>query len=767
MSYDSEKKRFGREHIYVVELELDYCDNTFGVAPCTAVGSGDSKCYNTLQSCQDIPNFVTTTKVLRFCTDRAPHPIGINAIPCIESINISPSEIDIGGGLGVRASVSIKFRDFPHSDLDIDKYVDERTYIASDRGTFWTKLRARNPNYQSRPIRVLSGYLVNGVFDVANFQTRYYIVERMDVGGGSASITGKDPLKLASSDRAQVPKPSKGQLSANITSGATSLTLTPAGVGNSEYPASGYVAIKKEVMAFTRSGDVLTLTRAQYNTTATAHTANDTVQLCYRKNAQVNVIVKDLLENYAEIDTAFIPATSWQTEVDTWLTGLLDGIITKPMDVNKVLIELSEAMPHYLWWDERVQKIQLTALQPPPPSADVLDMSENLIANSVNVNDEKDKRISTVFVNFGQINPMEKIDEPGNYQQTYARVDTDSINKYGFNLYKVIYSRWISNSNKAAALQLAAKIGRRFSNIPRSITFELDAKDSDVWIGQSRSINHRDITDFSGMPVNTVFQITSAAEDKNYKYKGLEYVYGGELPEDEGGGDPTVDLIILGADQENINLRTIYESLFGSPTGSTKAKFIIETGVVIGSADVGLVALATGTWSLGATVTVVNKGYIVGRGGFGGSAANGQAAGDAINMTYHLTIDNQGIIGGGGGGGGGAFSTALGQTAIAGGGGGAGDGAGVAGLTYFSGDGGAGGSQDGGRGTLLNGGRGGNATGPSIYSEGGKGGDLGAAGQNGVAGNTTYTGGAAGRAIVKNGKVLTYINSGDIRGAVV
>lgn len=772
MSYDSEKTKFGREHIYIVELELDYCNNTFGVAPCTAVGSGDSKCYNTLQSCQDIPNFVKTTKVFRFCESRSPHPLNLDAIPSIESINISPAEIDIGGGLGVRASVTVRFRDHPHSDIGVDKYVTERTFIASERGTFWTKLRARNPNYQARPMRVISGYLVNGVYDAANFQTRYYIIDRLDVSGGKAVVSGKDPLKLTSSDRAQVPKPSNGQLSANLTAVATTCTLIPAGIGNAEYPASGFVAIKKEVMSFTRSGDVLTLTRAQYNTTAAAAVTNDTVQLCYQKNDQVNKIVKDILENYADISPSFIPSVAWQTEVDTWLSGLLDGIITKPMDANKVLIELSEAMPHYLWWDERNQLIQLTALQPPPTGADVLDMDENLVADSVSVSDEKDKRISTVFVNFGQFNPMEKLDEPGNYQQTYARVDVDSISKYGSNMIKTIYSRWISNTNKAAALQLAAKIGRRFANIPRSIQFALDQKDSSVWVGQSRSINHRDIVDFSGQPLDTVFQITSAHEDSTYKYKGLEYVYGSELPEDEGGGDPTVDLIILGSNLRNINLRTIYDSLFPTPTGTTKAKFIVDVGVVIGSTSISTDSLDTGSWPAGALVTLVNKGYVVGKGGNGSNgntSSAGEAGGDGINLSYALTLDNQGIIGGGGGGGGnGASEDGSGGFVYAGGGGGAGDQTGIGGSSAHKG-GHPGNFVNASNGTLTNGGAGATQEDSldDLNAYGGNGGNLGIAGVVGVGDTSTTAGGAAGRAIVKNGFTLTYINSGDIRGAVV
>ena len=128
---------------------------------------------------------------------------------------------------------------------------------------------------------------------------------------------------------------------------------------------------------------------------------------------------------------------------------------------------------------------------------------------------------------------------------------------------------------------MAALIGRRFSDIPREIGFSLDAKDSDVWIGQSRAINYRDIVDFTGVPVDTIFQIMSAKESKNYNYKALEYTYGEQLPEDEGGSDPDVDLIIFGSNQRNINLRTVFDSLFPAPDASTKAKFVVQKSVLI------------------------------------------------------------------------------------------------------------------------------------------------------------------------------------------
>ena len=761
MAYDNEKIKFGKEHIYIVEMDLEYCGNFFGFSPCTATGSGDSKCYNVRNTCQDLPNFASSVKTYRFCESRSAHPIGLIAIPSLNNVSISPAKIDLGGGLGTRASVNLSFIDHPASDIGVDKYLADRTYIASERGSFWTKLRARNPNYQFKNLRVKSGYLVDGAYVAANFTTRYYIIESMNVSGGKASIIAKDPLKLASSKKALAPKASTGLLKFSLTAIETELTLIPLGIGNLEYPTSGFISIKSEVMSFTRSGDVMTaLSRGAKNSTASTHAINDTVQLCLeysgQTRGQLDFIVKDLLTTYANIDTAFIDDGLWDAEVSAYLSGLLDGIITKPYDVFKLLKELAESMPHYLWWNEITQKIELTALKQPPITANVLNMDNNIIAGSFSTKDKQELRASTIFVNFGMFDPTAKLDEPNNYQQSYVRVDTDSISKYGSSEIKVVNSRWISNTNKAAALQLAALYGRRFSDVPREVKFSLDAKDSDVWVGQTKAINHIDIVDDSGAAVNTNFQIMSAKENKTFDYTALEFTYGQELPEDEGGGDPSVERVLISTDSYNVNLRTLFNALYPTVDATTKALFIFEGGNKVGSQTASGLAVNTGTWPAGATVTLqLNEGsYIVGKGG-----DESQAGGTALSMAHPITLVNNGTIGGGGGGGG----YATGSNYRSGGGGGAGYDIGIKGTTQSAG----GSATYGENGTLESGGAGGSivTTGSEPqFSTGGDGGDLGDAGQNAFGDATNTNGGAAGAAIEQNGNTLTITTLGDIRG---
>ncbi|WP_373084664.1 hypothetical protein, partial [Zhongshania sp.] len=217
------------------------------------------------------------------------------------------------------------FEDHPNTDRFVDVYADERIsgaaradgigYDPLERGFFWSKWRARTGGYYlGRAIRALQG-VVDPV-DLSQLTTRNYVIESVEGPdrNGMFKITGKDPLKLADNDRAQAPIASQGEIgnTGGISDTDTSITLEPAGIGDSEYPASGKVAVGREIMSFTRSSDTLTVTRAQNNTEASAHDEGDAVQLVLEySGANVDTIVYDLLVNYAGVDASFIDTNQW------------------------------------------------------------------------------------------------------------------------------------------------------------------------------------------------------------------------------------------------------------------------------------------------------------------------------------------------------------------------------------------------------------------------------------------------------------------------
>ena len=219
-----------------------------------------NKCFNTLATTQDRPNFTNVPVTLRFAVPTDYLPDDIEAIPSIRSAEISPGTVSLGENLGERATLTVSFEDHRWSDTGpgFDKYLDERAYDPFKQGTFWGKFRARQPFLRGRPIRLIRGFLGQTLTEM---ETRHYLIESFDgpsPNGGVYKIVGKDVLKLADGDRSKAPRLSNGFLVAAITDVDTSATLSPSGIGNIEYPTSGVAAIGgKEIVEFTRSGGCL------------------------------------------------------------------------------------------------------------------------------------------------------------------------------------------------------------------------------------------------------------------------------------------------------------------------------------------------------------------------------------------------------------------------------------------------------------------------------------------------------------------------------
>ena len=232
-------------------------------------------------------------------------------------------------------------------------------------------------------------------------------------------------------------------------------------------------------------------------------------------------------------------------------------------------------------------------------------------------------------------------------------------------------------------------------------------------------------------------------------------------------GYSDVIALTISADAADYNVHTAA----GSPASAVDVSLTINPGIVVYQ-NAGSAALRTGTFAAGSKVTIVNRGYIVGKGGNGGAGgatgtyagSNGSAGGDAIWCESQvLVIDNSsGFIGGGGGGGGGG----EGFRGIDNGGGGGGGGRG-----RVSSSGGAGGSPNGSAGdggSFAGGGAGG--AGGNLGLGGGDGGDWGSQGEaGGYDGLAPSSGGAPGKAVYRTGGVLHWLGGYDssrVQGAV-
>lgn len=677
----------GRQPFSYVELDMDFCANVFGTAPCTATGSGDAKCFNTFISCLDTPNFNNTVKTYRFCaTSSGKVPVGLDAIPCLVGINITPAVIDAGKGLGLRAQCEITLRDFPHSDIRIDPYVDGRTYIPINQGSFFGKFKARNPYYNGRVMRVYSGYLEDdGSFDISNFEKRTYFLDGFDGidANGIVKITAKDILKLAGDDRSVCPKPSVGKINADITNSATTATLTPTGVGALDYPASGYIRIGSEVCSFTRSSDVLTIVRGLKGTAATTHKRGDTVQLCKDIVGQtVQDIVYDLLVNYCGVDSGYINMADWNAEQTAYLTRLYSALITAPVGVSKLLTELCEQVGILLFWDEINEELILKSVRPNSVSETVTDLTADyhLLADSLKLKDLNDDRVNEVWVYYGLIDFTKNLEEESNYKLLYvgANVSDQSTNKNRDVRIKKIFSRWITETASRAAVELAQKYLERYALAPVEANFNLDAKDGSLALADFVRINSRQYQDFYGQNLDLLLQIVKRKEvlvGTTWAFTARQFAFSSNTNPDR--------IVDIAVDTWDLDLKAAHDDIYSPASAGDIVIVTIKAGVLVSASDTSLYALTNpSTWAAGVIVRlVIEPGAIVaGRGGDGGrggyaytvwSEANeytiiyyddgedGEKGGSALHAQYPLSIENNGsiFVGGGGGGGSGGLIT--------------------------------------------------------------------------------------------------------------
>lgn len=518
-----------REPVQIVEIDVDYCSLNYGDAPCTAAlgSTGTRKCFNMYRHCQDQENFARSVLTLRFAQPRINMPKDQVYFPVLESASPRSASVNIGGAdprlaaLGKRATVTARLKDFPYHDRLLDKYQAERVsgaaqtdevgYNPATRSTFFRKLKSRWPFYAGRPMRVISGYIDDGI--LADTQTRHFIITNMSLDDrGNVTITGKDVLDLADNDKAKCPRESSGVLGVDITEAATSLTLAPEGIGDSEYPTSGKIVIGSEIMDFTRSGDVLTLTtRAAAGTTRSSHSAGDSVQVCFEVDAaRIDTTIADLLTTYAGIDPSFIPTSTWQAEIDRWASSLvLDAIIPKPEGVAKLVGELA-VLGVSIWWDDVNQLIGLKMTRPPDGDT-VYTLTDDNAIISASVEDRDEDRLTRVAYYTRMIDPTDGDDDEDNFslRQVFIDVGAESDNEYDGSKSREIFCRWLNDGNTADVRIAARRLLQRMSDAPQYFIMDLDAKDRAIGLTDVLLVTSDVFTDETGRAVETPMQVVA------------------------------------------------------------------------------------------------------------------------------------------------------------------------------------------------------------------------------------------------------------------
>jgi len=531
MTFNTERSAIGHEPLDRIAVDADSCANDYSVAPCTASGPAGSECYNTIDTCQDVINYVKTTKTYRFCSKHRAI-VGETDIPAIQKVTLSPG-IAEPGEIGVRSTLTITIADFPHNDRNVDPYVDTRSYDPLEQGTFWGRWIARNPYYVGRELRHERGYYTDP-FDSANFQTRTFVIENISgPDRGFIKIKCKDRLKLADDARVQIPPASTGLLSADINDSVTAFSVQ-AGQG-ADYAASGTLRIGDEEMTFTRSTDAFTVVRAVNGTPASEHDQDDLVQEAKVWTA-INVVdaLHEILVDFVGIDETKIPYDAgltiptgtddeWDDEKVNWLSiNNLTRTVSEPTGAQTLISELLTQNGLTLWHDMVSDEIKLKATVPPLGNVPIITYSEDLdlIQNETRITREEKRRISEVWVYHGKINNTES-DRPSNFR--YLNISSDSQkagdDQYGEVRRKVIFGSWVPSN--ALASQVAGRLVARYAKTPHIVNFKLHPRNGDLNIGDLCLIDSAEIQTAAGENNQELVQVISRTDGDEYAYKAL------------------------------------------------------------------------------------------------------------------------------------------------------------------------------------------------------------------------------------------------------
>lgn len=585
-----------RTAIQYIEIDLPVCSLIYGTAPCTAAlgVTGDARCFNTLATCQAVGAYAESIVTLRFCDAIAGRDMSIVATPTLRDVSFSPGRIAPGEDLGARSTLVVTFRDGPHSDAGpgLDPYQQTRGYDPYPRGTFWGRMRARQPYLTDRPVRWYLGYTDQ---TLAEMECRHFIVQALDMPAeGSATLKAIDPIKQLDGDRAQAPKVSKGQLSADITAVATSATLTPVGIGDAEYPASGYLNFGgNEIVGFTRAGDVLTITRGQLGTTASTHSSGDRVQVVLRYvAADAADIIADLAETYAGVDPAIIPQAEWQTETAAYLRRVYTATIPEPTGVGKLVVELIAQAGLSIWHDDIANLIRLRVLRALSSVSDTID-EHQILADSFSRQAQPAKRLSQVWVSYGQIDPTKSLDTVSNWRATRVMAALEAEANYGSAAIRKVYSRWIPQGGSSAAQRIGDLLLGRYKDPPDAYSFSLLRDAGQVpqlgggaqlsWPTEQTADGSRAV-----VPVH-VLQLRPGKAEISIDAEKLAF-------ESLDAGDLLSRQITIDFSANDLNLRALHDEAYPTPTDGTVVTFVIEAGSTIGSSSTATPALDTGTW---------------------------------------------------------------------------------------------------------------------------------------------------------------------------
>jgi hypothetical protein len=471
---------------------------------------------------------------MRFSQIGVPLPKGFKAFPVLSNVRQSSTTANIGGAdprygtLGKQATIDFELTDFTYHDRGIDPYASERVsgaaqfsgvgYRPEDRTTFLAKLKARWPNYAGSIVRLCRAYIVDGV--ITDQSTYHHVLKEIaGPSGGSVKVTAYSIFDLMNEKKAVCPKPTRGALVSDISAGAGSFTVTPTGIGNAEYAASGFLTIGSEVMAFTRVNNTFTVTRGQKGTSAATHSAADTVQQAWScDNARLDDVAAELILDFTETPSSWVPLVEWEDEVTRWGASIrLTTMVTSPTPVGTLVGELADLGCNIIP-DERAAEIRLRMNR--PIDGDTVYSITDDNAYEITQEDREEDRITQVYFVHKRADPTKGIgsgDDVSNYLKRSLTVNKDAFDLYGEQVRtRTIRTRWLDQGDDTTVSIVSWQLLRRFEKAPMRIKCIIDARDKAILLSDVVELRTEDMASEIGELTTMFMQVIGRSEPEYY-----------------------------------------------------------------------------------------------------------------------------------------------------------------------------------------------------------------------------------------------------------
>ena len=362
-----------------LRIEVKRCANVYGQSPCTASGTDALRCFNTINTCQDIPNYRKATHEYKFCSS------GVfldGYMPVIKSYRKSAPQLSKKFDIWKRLSISITLDNFIGNDTNQDDPYKSGRVIKIHDTSWWDRFRQRNKFLNGSPAVFEEGY-VNEMNDFVPVTAHHIFVKTINYNQKTTVIEFNDGLEITEKKGAQVPAPSEVLLYEDLNETATEIKINkPFKLDSSGKPPK-YISIAPEIMEATAQRPfrpegaapdstpiywILDVVRGveKWGSEILSHDNGDSVQDCYyHENRNVADIVEDLLK-FTNIERFGIKVNREDFDLAKRLlleNYNLTGIVVKPTGVDKLLSKLQKDCGMIVFYDEVEKQMNLKTLE--------------------------------------------------------------------------------------------------------------------------------------------------------------------------------------------------------------------------------------------------------------------------------------------------------------------------------------------------------------------------------------------------------------------